>query len=76
MDYSFNSYFLKAQIYYICENRGWVKPTVYQGMYNPVTRAVEAELFPCLRALNISFYAYNPLAGGLLTGRYSYDDLG
>ena len=44
-------------------------------MYNPVTRAVEAELFPCLRAFNIAFYAYNPLAGGLLTGRYKYDDL-
>jgi len=26
---------------------------------------------PCLRALKIRFYAYNPVAGGLLTNRYS-----
>ena len=44
-------------------------------MYNAVTRAVEAELLPCLRALGISFYAYNPLCGGLLTGRYQWADL-
>lgn len=64
-----------AEIHSLCKHRGWVLPTVYQGMYNPVTRAVEAELFPCLRALGIAFYAYNPLAGGLLTGRYQYADL-
>ena len=27
----------------------------------------DAELFPVLRKLNIAFYAYSPLAGGLLT---------
>jgi len=32
------------------------------------------ELFPALRALNIRFYAYNPLAGGMLTGRYRKGD--
>ena len=35
-----------------------------------VTRDVERELFPCLRRLSLRFVAYNPLAGGLLTGRY------
>ena len=38
-----------VDIYYICEQNGWVKPTVYQGMYNLLTRAGEAELFPALR---------------------------
>ncbi len=32
-------------------------------MYNAITRDVERELFPALRALNIKFFAYNPLAG-------------
>jgi aflatoxin B1 aldehyde reductase len=32
---------------------------------------VEPELFPCLRQLNMCFIAYNPLAGGLLSGKYS-----
>ena len=51
--------------------RGWVVPTVYQGMYNAITRAVEGELFPALRRLGMAFYAYNPLAGGMLTGKYA-----
>lgn len=58
-------------IFHICHRHGWPLPEVYQGMYNVVTRDVEKELIPCLRHLGISFYAYNPLAGGLLTGRYS-----
>jgi aflatoxin B1 aldehyde reductase len=40
-------------------------------MYNALTRDVERELFPCLRRFGIRFYAYNPLAGGLLTSRYA-----
>lgn len=59
------------EIWFLCEKHDWIKPTVYQGMYNAITREVEKELFPCLRKLNIRFYAYNPLAGGLLTGRYT-----
>ncbi|KAG9482772.1 hypothetical protein GDO78_011422 [Eleutherodactylus coqui] len=62
------------KIYCICKQNNWVLPTVYQGMYNAITRQVELELLPCLRQLGIRFYAYNPLAGGLLTGRYKYED--
>jgi len=64
-----------VEIFYLCKSRGWVLPTVYQGMYNAFTRDVERELFPALHRLNIAFYAYNPLAGGLLTGRYKFSDL-
>ncbi|XP_053431675.1 aflatoxin B1 aldehyde reductase member 3 [Nycticebus coucang] len=63
-----------AEIYTLCKNNGWVLPTVYQGMYNATTRQVETELFPCLRHFGLRFYAYNPLAGGLLTGKYKYED--
>jgi aflatoxin B1 aldehyde reductase len=59
-----------AHIWHLCEKQGLVKPTVYQGMYNAITRDVERELFPCLRTLGMSFYAYNPLAGGMLTGKH------
>lgn len=58
-------------IYYFMKERGWITPTVYQGMYNGITRAVEADLFPALMRLNIAFYAYNPLAGGMLSGKHS-----
>ena len=42
----------------------------YQGMYNALTRQVEPELIPALKSLNLRFVAYNPLAGGLLTGKH------
>ncbi len=60
-----------ADIWHICRREGWMVPAVYQGMYNALTREVEPELFPSLRALGLCFYAYNPLAGGILTGRYA-----
>ncbi|XP_072011313.1 aflatoxin B1 aldehyde reductase member 2-like isoform X2 [Engystomops pustulosus] len=62
------------KIYCICKEKNWVLPTVYQGVYNATSRKVETELLPCLRQLGIRFYAYGPLAGGLLTGRYRYED--
>ncbi|KAK6472277.1 aflatoxin B1 aldehyde reductase member 4 [Huso huso] len=63
-----------AEIYCICKHNGWIRPTVYQGMYNATTRQVETELLPCLRYYGMRFYAYNPLAGGLLTGKYKFED--
>lgn len=54
-------------IHDIASAKGYVLPTVYQGQYNPIARHVEADLFPTLRKLGIAFYAYSPLAGGLLT---------
>lgn len=42
----------------ISEERGFVKPTVYQGQYNPVVRTGEKELFPLLHKHNIAFYAW------------------
>nr|XP_045006735.1 aflatoxin B1 aldehyde reductase member 2 isoform X2 [Jaculus jaculus] len=63
-----------AAICTLCKKNGWILPTVYQGMYNATTRQVETELLPCLRHFGLRFYAYNPLAGGLLTGRYKYED--
>jgi aflatoxin B1 aldehyde reductase len=65
-----------AEVAEICRHNGWMQPTVYQGMYNALTRDVERELFPCLRNYGMRFYAYNPLAGGMLTGKHpSIDDI-
>jgi aflatoxin B1 aldehyde reductase len=60
-----------VEAWYICQNNGWPLPEVYQGLYNGLSRNVEGELFPALRHLGIRFYAYNPLAGGLLSGKYT-----
>ncbi|CAG7920662.1 unnamed protein product [Penicillium olsonii] len=62
-----------AQMCEICDRHGWVRPSVYQGVYNPLHRAIETELLPCLRHYGISLYAFQPLAGGLLSGRYTYE---
>lgn len=62
-----------AEIVSICRKNGWIQPTAYQGLYNAIHRAVEPELFPCLRKFGMSFYAYNPLGGGFFTGQYSKD---
>jgi len=41
-----------------------------QPRYNLLFRAIEAELLPLCRNEDIGVIAYNPLAGGFLTGRY------
>jgi len=38
-----------AEIWNIANERGWVKPTIYQAMYNAITRSIETELVPCCR---------------------------
>ncbi len=42
----------------VCEKYGYVKPTVYQGSYNAVSRGAEEELLPLLRKNGITFVAY------------------
>ena len=64
------SYDNLSEVIRICENRGFNSPDVYQGMYNLVSRKIE-EIFPLLNDYYIEFWAYNPLAGGLLTGKYN-----
>ena len=59
-----------SDVWHICDKRGWVKPTIFEGIYNPLTRKAEIELNACLNYFGLRFYAYNPMAGGLLTGRY------
>jgi aflatoxin B1 aldehyde reductase len=54
----------------ICEANAYNSPLYYQGMYNLISRKVE-EIFPLLDDYSIEFWGYNPLAGGLLTGKYT-----
>ncbi|RVD83674.1 uncharacterized protein DFL_005453 [Arthrobotrys flagrans] len=56
-----------ARICEISKAKGYQLPKVYQGVYNVIHREVEPELFSVLRHYGISFYAYNPLAGGFFT---------
>jgi len=58
-----------AEICTLCRERGWVVPSIYQAMYNAVTRAIEKELVIACRRYGLDIVIYNPLAGGLLTGK-------
>ncbi|KAK5686856.1 hypothetical protein LTR17_026781 [Elasticomyces elasticus] len=55
----------------IAEKNGWVKPTVYQGQYNPIARLAEKDLLPVLRKHGIAFRAYSPSGGGIFSGKVS-----
>jgi aflatoxin B1 aldehyde reductase len=62
------------EILEICERYGLVKPSVYQGQYNPICRGAETELLALLRQHNISFYAYSPSACGFFSDKISKDN--
>jgi aflatoxin B1 aldehyde reductase len=59
------------QIMSLCETHSLVKPSVYQGQYNPICRGAEDELFALLRKHNIAFYAYSPSACGFFSNKVS-----
>jgi len=54
-----------------------IRPIVAtQDLYNLFERNLETDLYPTCRQYNIGTFAYSPLAGGLLTGKYSLDMAG
>ncbi|KAG7413413.1 hypothetical protein ACKAV7_007897 [Fusarium commune] len=64
-----------AEVVMICKYNNWVRPTVYQGMYNCLTRSIEAELFVACRRYGLDIVVYNPIAGGLLSGKIKSMDI-
>ena len=44
---------------------------ISQPMYNLLTRGIEQEFIPMAKTFGVSILAYNPLAGGLLTGKHT-----
>ncbi|PYH99666.1 aflatoxin B1-aldehyde reductase GliO-like protein [Aspergillus ellipticus CBS 707.79] len=64
-----------AEIVTLCNERGWVRPTIYQAMYNAITRNIETELVHACKRYGIDIVVYNPLAGGILSGKYKTQDV-
>ena len=56
---------------WLAESSGLAPVEVTQPMYNLLARGIEPEFLPMCRALGLSTVVYNPLAGGLLTGKHS-----
>src|ERR687888_726785 len=55
----------------IAKLRGWTPFVGIQIMYNLIERSAERDLLPMARALDIGVTAWSPLAGGVLSGKYS-----
>lgn len=56
-----------------CETSHWVRPVAVQPRYNLLFRQIERELLPCCREEGLATLCYNPLAGGLLSGKHRFD---
>ncbi len=56
---------------WICDRRDWHPIVSVQPMYNLIARGIEQELLPMCREFGLGTLVYNPLAGGLLTGKHT-----
>ena len=54
----------------ICDRLGYIRPISVQPRYSVLYRAIEDELVPLCLSEGLGILPYNPLAGGMLTGRY------
>jgi 1-deoxyxylulose-5-phosphate synthase len=58
-----------CQMLWIAGKNGYKPAWIAQPMYNLLARGIEQEYLPMTREFGISNIVYNPLAGGLLTGK-------
>ncbi|MGH9661633.1 MAG: aldo/keto reductase, partial [Bryobacteraceae bacterium] len=58
-----------SRMLWLAETNGYQPAAVTQPMYNLIARGIESEYLPMCRELGVSTVVYNPLAGGLLTGK-------
>jgi aryl-alcohol dehydrogenase-like predicted oxidoreductase len=52
---------------------GLPRPVIAQQLYNVLLRQLDVEYFPFARRYELHTTVYNPLAGGLLSGRHARD---
>src|SRR5258708_20086501 len=55
------------------ERNGWAAPYISKPMYNLIARGIEQEYLPRGKQFGVANVVYNPLAGGLLTGKQKRD---
>jgi aryl-alcohol dehydrogenase-like predicted oxidoreductase len=55
----------------LCRSRGWHEPVSLQPQYSLYARATEFELLPMCVAENLAVLPWSPLAGGVLSGKYT-----
>jgi aryl-alcohol dehydrogenase-like predicted oxidoreductase len=63
-----------TEMHFLARAHSWTPIRLGQQMYNLLARRVEAEYVACADHFALSTLAYNPLAGGLLTGKHRRHD--
>ncbi|KAG8407194.1 hypothetical protein J3459_010395 [Metarhizium acridum] len=53
----------------MCKYNGWVRPTIYQGMCNIITRKIDTEVFAACRRYGLGIVTYNSVGGGFFSGK-------
>jgi aryl-alcohol dehydrogenase-like predicted oxidoreductase len=59
-----------VQMLWLARERDWQAPHISQPMYNLLARGIEQEYLAMCKEFSVSTVVYNPLAGGLLTGKH------
>jgi aryl-alcohol dehydrogenase-like predicted oxidoreductase len=60
----------------LAERFGWNRPVSLQAYYTIAGRDLERELVPLLQAEKLALLVWSPLAGGLLTGKFTREGRG
>ncbi len=60
----------------IAERHGWVRPVTLQAYYSIAGRDIEREIVPLLAAERLGLMVWSPLAGGLLSGKFTRNGQG
>lgn len=64
-----------ARLQAIADLRGWTPFVALQVPYNLTERTVEREFMPMARESGLGVLPWSPLAGGVLSGKYTREDL-
>jgi 1-deoxyxylulose-5-phosphate synthase len=64
-----------CRMLWLAEQHHYKPALLSQQMYNLLARGLEQEFVPFAREFDVSIVAYNPLAGGLLTGKHRSDTI-
>ena len=64
-----------VEMLWLAKERGWAAPYISQPMYNLLARGIEQEYLAMCKQFGVSTIVYNPLAGGLLTGKHRQETI-
>lgn len=62
-----------AEMHRLSESHGWPRASISQQQYNLLSRRIEEEYVAYAAHADITDVIYNPLAGGLLTGKHRFE---